>query len=208
MADAYSGYFVYPARRCSKYNIKLCITNLTFRQVFTVILILLALWVSAVPRVSAASDWDSALDEIHNLYTDYTGLQAVLKSEIQRNQELRKQNNTALAAINVQLQATNAARLAGLRAEAEAMEKKHAPLLEQYTSLGKQATAARKANNLKNATLLEIKRNKLKTAAAAARAEVKVTASALAEVKVLTAASIKPAKDVLAPIANLKKQIT
>lgn len=173
-----------------------------------VVLILLALWGSAVPRVSAASDWDSALDEIHNLYTDYTGLQAVLKSEIQRNQELRKQNNTALAAINVQLQASNAARLAELKAAAEAMKKKHAPLLEQYTALGKQAAAARKANNLKSATLLEIKRNKLKASAAAARAEVKVTASALAEAKALTAASNKPAKDALVQVANLRKQVT
>ncbi|AIQ29182.1 MULTISPECIES: hypothetical protein [unclassified Paenibacillus] len=179
-----------------------------FVKRITVMLILLTLWPGVAPQVSAASDWDSALEEIHNLYSAYTELQVVLKSEIQRNQELRKQNNTALTAVNAKLQSTDAAQLAKLRAAAEAMQKKHAPVLEQYTSLGKQAAAARKANNLKSATLLEIKRNKLKPAAIAARAEVKVTTSALAEAKSLAAARNKPAKDALAPIANLKKQIT
>ncbi|NQX43700.1 hypothetical protein HQN87_00025 [Paenibacillus tritici] len=171
------------------------------------VLILLLLWSSPLSSVSAASEWDSALDEIHNLYTDYTGLQTLLKSDIQRNQELRKQNNTALAAVNKRLQATDALQLGRLRTAAEAMRKKHAPLLEQYTSLGKQITAARKANNLKSAALLEIKRNKLKAGAVAARAEVKTATSALAEAKALTAARNKPAKDALAPVAKLKKQI-
>lgn len=179
----------------------------SFKRI-SVMLILLMFWSSPVHQVSAASDWDAALDEIHNLYTEYTGLQVSLKSDIQRNQALRKENNTALTAINTRLEATHAIQLAKLKAEADAMKKKHAPLLEQYASLGKQATAARKANNLKNAAVLDIKRNKLKPAAAAARAEVKVTAAALAEAKAQSSARNKPAKDALAPVANLRKQIT
>ena len=174
----------------------------------TIVLILLALWSGNLPRVSAAAEWDTALDEIHNLYSDYTGLQVLLKSETQRNQALRKHNNTDLSAINKQLQLTDAALLAKLRADAEAIQKKHAPLLEQYSSLGKQAAAARKANDPKNATLLELKRNKLKAAAVAAQAEVKVRTSALTAARAKAAASNKPAKDALAPIANLRKQIT
>ncbi|ETT63566.1 hypothetical protein C173_24762 [Paenibacillus sp. FSL R7-277] len=176
------------------------------RRLF-VLVILLSLCTSPLSGVSADSGWDSALDEIHNLYTDYTGLQATLKSDLQRNQELRKQNNAALAAVNKQLQATNAAQLAKLKAASEAVQKKHAPLLDQYTALSKQITAARKVSNLKSATVLELKRNKLKAAATAARAEVKKATSALAEAKALTAAKNKPAKDALAPITLLKKQI-
>lgn len=172
-----------------------------------VVLILLSLWIAPGSRVMAASEWDTALDEIHNLYTDYTSLQTSLKSDLQRNQALRKQNSAALAAVNKHLQATNAVQLAKLRATTEAVQKKHGPLLEQYNALGKQITAARKANNLKSATLLEIKRNKLKPAATAARAEVKIAASALAEAKAVAAARNKPAKDALAPVAQLKKQI-
>ncbi|WP_340022948.1 hypothetical protein MHI24_28575 [Paenibacillus sp. FSL K6-1096] len=171
------------------------------------LLVLLSLWMAPGARAMAASEWDTALDEIHNLYTDYTSLQTTLKSELQRNQTLRKQNSVALAAVNKQLQATNAAQISKLRATAESVQKKHAPLLEQYTSLGKQITAARKASNLKNATLLELKRNKLKPAATAARAEVKSAASALAAARAEAAAKNKPAKTALAPIVQLKKQI-
>ncbi|WP_339224399.1 hypothetical protein [Paenibacillus sp. FSL H8-0332] len=172
-----------------------------------VLVIILSLWVYPLSGVSADSGWDAALDEIHNLYTEYTGLQASLKSDLQRNQELRKQNNASLAAVNKQLQATNAAQLAKLKSASEAVQKKHAPLLDQYTALSKQITAARKASNLKSVTVLELKRNKLKAAATAARAEVKKATSALAEAKALTAAKNKPAKDALAPITLLKKQI-
>ncbi|WNS45926.1 hypothetical protein [Paenibacillus sp. MMS20-IR301] len=173
-----------------------------------VILIVLTLWAGPAQQTSAASDWDTALDEIHNLYPGYTALQVSLKSDIQQNQTLRKQNNTALADINTRLLATNAAQLTRLRTAAEAVQKKHAPLLQQYTDLGKQATAARKAGTMQNAAVLDIKRNKLKSAATAARAEVKAATSALAEAKAAAAAINKPAKDALAPVAGLRKQIT
>lgn len=157
---------------------------------------------------AAAADWDTALDEIHALYSDYTGLQETLKSESSRTQALRKQNNTDLAAINKQLQSTDLELLNKLKSEAEAVQRKHAPLLTQYSTLGKQAAEARKANNLKSATVLDIKRNKLKAAADAAKSEVKVKTAALAKVRAATAAKVKPAKDALLPSAALKKQIT
>ncbi|MNC10186.1 hypothetical protein D3C75_578230 [compost metagenome] len=131
-----------------------------------------------------------------------------MKSESARTQTLRKQNNADLKAINLKLKAVDAGLLNRLKTEAEAMKKKHAPLLEEYTSLSKQITAARKAGNLKSATLLEIKRNKLKAAAASARSEIKAKNTALAVARTLTAAKIKPAKEALAPVSNLKKQIT
>ncbi|MBW4085821.1 hypothetical protein [Paenibacillus sp. S150] len=172
------------------------------------LLVVLAIFAGHSPHVSAAADWDSALEEIHTLYNDYSGLQSALKSESARTRTLRRQNNADLAAINLKLQATDAALLNRLKTEAEAAKKKHAPLLAEYTSLGKQITAARKAGNLKSATLFEIKRNKLKAAAASARTEVKTKNTRLAEARALTAAKTKPAKDALAPISDLKKQIT
>ncbi|MNO22947.1 hypothetical protein D3C76_127360 [compost metagenome] len=172
------------------------------------LLVLLIAFTVYAPLAAAATDWDSALEQIHTLYSDYTGLQTTLKSESARTQTLRKQNNADLAAINLKLQAIDSILLKRLKTEAEAMKKKHAPLLEEYNSLGKQITAARKAGNLRSATLLQIKRNKLKTAAASARAQVKAKNTLLAEARAQTAAKIKPAKDALAPIAGLKKQIT
>ncbi|KWX78611.1 hypothetical protein [Paenibacillus jilunlii] len=172
------------------------------------LLILLIALTAHAPFAAAAADWDSALEQIHTLYNDYTGLQTTLKSESTRTQTLRKQNNADLKAINLKLKAEDAGLLNRLKTEAEAMKKKHAPLLEEYTSLSKQITAARKAGNLKSAALLEIKRNKLKAAAASARSEVKAKNTALAVARALTAAKIKPAKEALAPVSNLKKQIT
>ncbi|AIQ68362.1 hypothetical protein [Paenibacillus graminis] len=172
------------------------------------LLIFLMVLTVHVPLASAAADWDSALEQIHTLYSDYTGLQTALKSESARTQTLRKQNNADLKAINLKLKAVDAGLLNRLKTEAEALKKKHAPLLEEYTSLSKQISAARKAGNLKAAALLEIKRNKLKAAAASARSEVKAKNTAYAEARALTAAKLKPAKDALAPISSLKKQIT
>lgn len=179
-----------------------------FYRTWIGILVLLAVFSVYIPPAEAASDWDSALEEIHAMYSDYTGLQVTLKSESTRTQTLRKQNNADLTAINLKLQAVDSALLNRLKAEAEAMMKKHSPLLEEYSSLGKQITAARKTGNLKSVTLLELKRNKLKAAAAAARAEVKAKNSQLTEARARTAAKLKPAKDALAPIAGLKKLIT
>lgn len=172
------------------------------------LLMVLAILLGNHPLPAAAADWDSALEEIHNLYGDYTGLQETMKSEISRNQTLRKQNIADLSAINSQLKSMNSSLLSRLKSEAEAMKKKHAPLLEQYTSLGKQASAARKAGNLKAATTLDLKRNKLKAAANAARVEIKGKTAALAEARVATSISVKPAKEALAPVQGLRKQIT
>lgn len=172
------------------------------------LLMVLAILIGSHPRTAAAADWDSALDEIHNLYSDYTGLQVTLKSEISRNQTLRKQNTADLTAIQSQLKSVNLALLGRLKAEADAVQKKNAQLLEQYSSLGKQASAARKAGNSKAVIRLDLKRNKLKAAASAARAEIKGKNAALAEARAATAATIKPAKDALAPVAALRKQIT
>ncbi|WP_342439667.1 hypothetical protein NSS79_13025 [Paenibacillus sp. FSL L8-0436] len=172
------------------------------------LLIVLVLLTGNIPLAAAAGDWDSALEEFHDLYEDYTGLQVTLKAEISRNQTLRKQNTSDLSAINSQLQSINQTLLNRLKSEAEAMQKKHAPLLEQYTTLGKQASAARKANNQKSAAFLNLKRNKLKASATAARAEIKVKTTALAEARKSTAAKIKPTKDALAPVSALRKQIT
>ncbi|WP_189023554.1 hypothetical protein [Paenibacillus albidus] len=156
---------------------------------------------------AAAADWDAALDTIHNLYGSYSTLQDTLKEDTLKIQTLRKQNNAELKAIKAQLQAVDQALLTRLKTAADTIRKKHAPLLEQYTALGQQATAARKAKDIKRATMLDLKRNKLKTAAAAARAEVKKAAEALAAARKLTAGKIQPAKNALTGIPALKKQI-
>lgn len=174
----------------------------------TVLLVILAVLSGNTPRAAAASDWDAALDQINDLYSSYISLQASVKAESKRNQELRKQNTADLAAVNARLQSTDKNLLSRLKSEADATRKKHAALLEEYASLGKQAAAARKAGNLKGATAFELKRNKLKAAATAARVEIKTKNTVLTEATSAAAAKNKPAKDALSPVSGMRKQIT
>jgi colicin import membrane protein len=157
---------------------------------------------------SAATDWDSALDDINGLYGKYTSLQAALKSDVSTIQLLRKQNNETLKSIHAVIASTDKAHLSRLSSEAISVQKKHASLLEQYGTLGKQSTAAKKARDIKTATLLDLRRNKLKAAVTIAQTEIKAKTDALATARKQTAAKIKPIKDALAPITAWKKQIT
>ncbi|WP_151734891.1 hypothetical protein [Paenibacillus tengchongensis] len=168
---------------------------------------LLALLLLAGRPGLASADWDSSLREIESLYAGYTALQESIKDANAQTAALRKQNNAARTAVNAAIKAADAAVLGCLKSEAEALRKRHAPLLEQYTSLGKDITAARKTKNLQQAALLEIRRNKLKAATAAAQAEIKAKNTELAQAKASAAAKVKPSKDALVPIAALKKQI-
>lgn len=99
--------------------------------------------------VSAATGWDAALDDINSLHGNYTALQATLKTDNSEIQKLRKQNNDTLKSIRSVIQSTDQALLSRLSSEATSVQKKHAPLLEQYSTLGKQFTAAKKAKDLK-----------------------------------------------------------
>ncbi|QSF46903.1 hypothetical protein [Paenibacillus tianjinensis] len=175
---------------------------------FTGLLVLLAFLTGNSIQASAASGWDEALNQINELYSSYISLQETVKAESKRNQTLRKQNISDLAVIKARLELTDQALLSRLKSEAAVVQKKYAVLLEQYSALGKQATAARKAGNLKSVTALDLQRNKLKPAVTAARAEIKSKNTALTVAKAAAAARNKPAKDALSPIAGLRKQVT
>lgn len=170
--------------------------------------ILALLSLSSPTPISAANDWDSALDNINSLYGNYTSLQVTIKSNTSNIQKLRKQNNAILKSINTVIASTDKALLERLASEVTTIQKKHAPLLEQYSILGKQSTAAKKANDPKTATLLDLKRNKLKASVVQARAEIKTKTDALAAARKQTTLKLKPVRDALAPVTSLKKQIT
>lgn len=174
---------------------------------FIMLVILFFLVTSNFSHASAATEWDSALEDINALHNNYTSLQDTLKNDSLKIQKLRKVNNDDLKSINLLILSIDEPLLTRLRAEAAAIQNKHAPLLKQYSELGKQSTAAKKAKDLKTATILDLKRNKLKSAVMLARAEVKTKTDALAAARKLTATKTKPAKDALVIVTTLKKQI-
>jgi predicted nucleic acid-binding Zn-ribbon protein len=184
------------------------IHKFSYLKRFVQLILVVALLNSNLTMASAGTDWDSALDDINGLHGNYTSLQTGLKSDSSKIQILRKQNNDTLKSIHSVIESTDKALLSRLSSEATSAQKKHAPLLEQYSTLSKQSTAAKKARDFKTVTLLDLRRNKLKAAVTLARTEIKAKTDALATARKQTAAKIKPIKDALAPITALKKQIT
>ncbi|NUU64096.1 hypothetical protein [Paenibacillus agri] len=180
-----------------------------YRKFAAVILLTLSLLFLHLPQAKAAtSDWDMALERISNLYNDYSALQENITLNTGILQKLRKQNNDELKAIQGKLKSTDQVLIDNLKLQADAVRKKHAPLLEKYKTLGQQAAAARKAKDLKNAAVLDLQRNKLKTAVAAAQAEIKAKSEALALARKQTTDKTQPARETLAAISALRKETT
>ncbi|MFM9278119.1 hypothetical protein [Paenibacillus jiagnxiensis] len=170
------------------------------------LLIAVLWWGSAIP--AQAGSWEAALDGLDAVYDDVTELETLIQLESKQIQTLRQKNNERLKALNKNIQAIDAALLSKLTAEVKHIEQKHATLLSQYSSLTKQASAARKQKNTKKAALLDLQRNKLKPSYTQAKAEIKAKKDALTAAKKQAAAKKKAVKDALSPVTALKKQIT
>ncbi|WP_054955095.1 hypothetical protein [Paenibacillus dakarensis] len=184
------------------------------KQLFYMFCIGILLTISLVfairPHYAAASStgWDEALKNIDQLYDSLVVLETSNKLVKQQTLELRKQNNDKLKAINERIKLIDKVRIDNLNEDVLLAQKKHAPLLTEYDDLGKKAAAARKSKNTKSALMYDLKRNRIKGSAAAARQEIKGKKDALAAVKKQASAKSKVVKDALLPVQSLKKQIT
>lgn len=162
---------------------------------------------SATQTIAATSQWDIAWEGLNALHDQVSLLKMSLEQESNAIKELRKRNNEALKTVNAKGKTIDQALLNRLQTEAKSAEKKYAPLLDQYTSISKQAAAAKKSKNKKSADLLDLKRNQLKVSATAARSEIKTKKTAYSSAKKQASAKIKVVKDALVPVQNVKKQI-
>ncbi|MGG4090899.1 hypothetical protein [Paenibacillus lautus] len=164
----------------------------------------------ARPAYAEASNtgWDAALTSIDQLYDNFSALELANKQDKQQIQVLRKQNNDKLKEINSKVQLIDKEKLDKLKTEADQTQKKYAPILAEYTDLGKKATEARKRKDRKSALLYDLKRNRIKGAVNTARQEIKLKKDALTAAKKQAAAKAKIVKDALLPVQTLKKQIT
>ncbi|GGO05268.1 hypothetical protein [Saccharibacillus kuerlensis] len=157
---------------------------------------------------AADGAWASALSGIDTLYDGYTALETANKIEKLEIQTLRKDTAARLKNVNAAIKAIDKPKIDRLAAEWAALKSKYAAVIGQYSDLGKQASAARKRKDKKNADLLDLKRNKLKPSVNAAKIEIKNAQNALAAAKKQAAAKAKIVKDTLAPVKALKQQIT
>lgn len=160
-------------------------------------------------KVYASGDaWAAALSGIDTLYDGYTALETANKIEKLEIQSLRKDNAARLKQVNAAIKSIDKSKIDSLAAQSTALKSKHAPLLGQYSELGKQAAEARKRKDKKSADLLDLKRNKLKPSVEAAKLEMKKVKESLAAAKKQAASKAKLVKDALAPVSSLKKQVT
>ncbi|MGM1049724.1 MAG: hypothetical protein ACQEXX_26815 [Bacillota bacterium] len=188
-------------QRRSKYN--------RYISVLVILTLCFLLLVARPPYVEASNTgWDAALTSIEQLHDSFTALELANKQDKQQIQVLRKQNNDKLKEINSKVQLIDKVKLDKLKTEVDQTQKKYAPLLAEYTDLGKKATEARKRKDRKSVLLYDLKRNRIKASANAARQEIKLKRDALTAAKKQAAAKAKIVKDALVPVQTLKKQIT
>lgn len=178
------------------------------RRWIVAITVLLAFLLNLPMQATAAEEgWNGALTQIEQLHGSFTLLESGIKLEGAEIRALRKKNNDALKVVNTRVQAIDQVEIGRLTAAAKQTEEKHAPLLKEYSDLGKQATVARKAKDTKKALLLDLKRNKIKASATTARADIKLKKDTLALAKKQAAAKAMLVKEALVPVQTLKKQI-
>lgn len=173
-----------------------------------VLLVLISSIAGASPSYAADISWDEAITSIDKLYDLSQSLESSNKVEKQQIQLLRKENNERLSSLNAQLKLIDKAKLDRLKAEADSTRQKHAPLLAEYTALGKKASEARKSKDSKAALLYDLKRNRIKPEAAYARQSIKQKQETYSSARKLAAAKVKPVKEALVAIPAIKKQVT
>ncbi|MGO4785834.1 hypothetical protein AB4124_00110 [Paenibacillus sp. 2KB_20] len=180
------------------------------RYINSLVVLIMFFLLVARPLYAEASNtgWNAALTSIDQLYDNFTALELANKQDKQQIQVLRKQNNDKLKEINSKVQLIDKVMLDKLKTEADQTQKKYAPMLAEFTDLGKKATEARKRKDRKSALLYDLKRNRIKGAVNTARQEIKLKKDALTAAKKQAAAKAKIVKDALLPVQTLKKQIT
>ncbi|MWV43151.1 hypothetical protein GRF59_05865 [Paenibacillus sp. HJL G12] len=183
-----------------------------YNRVVTIVLVFMMCLMMGIsgPSYALASDsvWEAALEDIGKLHDTFIGLESANQLEKQQIQDLRKQNNDKLKLINTRVQLIDMVKLDKLKTEAEQVQKKYAPLLAEYSELGRKATEARKRKDSKSALLYDLKRNRLKTSVNNARQEIKGKKDAYLAAKKIASAKAKVVKDILIGVQALKRQIT
>ena len=182
--------------------------NMLWRKWILVLVLLIASHGTCFTVQASSTGWDAAFTTIDQMYDSLTYLESVNKSEKLQIQNLRKQNNDKLKAINEKIKLIDRDKLNRLQSDSDQTEKKYASLLSEYSELGKKASEARKRKDQKSALLYDLKRNRIKASVTNAKQEIKSRKDALAAAKKQTAAKAKLVKDALLPVQSIKKQIT
>lgn len=173
-----------------------------------VLLVLLSPITGASPSYAADISWDEAITSIDKLHDLSQSLESSNKAEKQQIQLLRKENNERLRSLNTQVKLIDKAKLDRLKAEADSTSQKRAPLLAEYTALGKKASEARKSKDSKAALLYDLQRNRIKSEAAYARQSIKQKQETYSSAKKQTTEKAKLVKEALTAIPATKKQVT
>lgn len=179
------------------------------KRTIPMLLLLLMFGLNAQPgTLSASGGWDEALEGINAVYDETAALRAAVETQAKTVTALRTANNAGLKVLREQVGRYDSVRLTKLKAADAAVKAKHAKLVAEYASLGKQLKTAKESKQEKQVALLNLKRNKLKPAYTTARAEMQAAAAAYTSAQKQAAARLAPVTEALAKVTQLKKQIT
>lgn len=167
----------------------------------------LVLLVGAPYSASASGDWDAAWNGMDAVFRQVETLESAVKLEALEIQALRKRNQSALSEVNAAIKQIDAQKLKTLKAAVEQIQRKHDPLIKQYSDLGKRAAAARRGKDRRTAERLDLKRNQIKGSVTAARTEIGRAKDAYSAARKEAAAKSKRMKDAIQPVQPLKKQV-
>lgn len=120
---------------------------------------------------------------------------------------LQYHNEEQLLAIKKQIKEINANKLAQLDQQVQNTRRKYQPLLDSYTAVNKQITAAKSLKNKTLTSYLQVQAKVLKPLTQLAREDIKAKEAALKALKADTTKQAKIIRDTLSRIDTVKVQI-
>lgn len=155
--------------------------------------------------LAAAGQADAA--KLQAAYDGFIGLQKQADSLDARIKELHYRNEEALKIAKNRIRQINAAQLSKLETQLNQAKKKYEPLLNRYSALNKQISAASAAGSKELKKLLQTQRDLLKPLVQLAKDDIKAKQDALQAAKDAAGKKAKQVRTVLAEIDPVKVRI-
>lgn len=140
-------------------------------------------------------------------YDDFLALQRQERSREAEIKELGKANDESLKAVRERIKQIDAAKIEPLKRQLDAAKEKYKPLLEQYTAVNKQISAAKPLKLKELNALLKLQADSLKIPVQLAKQDIKLKENALKAAKDSASAKQKKIRDTLAQIESHEQTI-
>lgn len=143
----------------------------------------------------------SALERsLNTQYGELTALQQENRKRDSDSKELRIRNDEALTALRQQIKQIDAKQLEQLKQRVDDTKARYKPMLDIYSTINQQITAAKKLQSKEWAAMLQIQANGMKAAVQLAKQDIRNKEAQLSAAKGQTTAKQKKIRDTLAAL--------